>query len=88
MPVEGSWALLSPLVMLLALLATLVLGVHFTLGLRVVGIVMIVVPAIALVWAALQHRSGKIIPRQQQERGSRRMSCRSFPAIAAKSFCS
>lgn len=54
-PIEGSWALLIPLLMLLALLAVLVLVIHFTVGLRVVGIVMVVVPAIAFVWAILQH---------------------------------
>ena len=56
-PVEGSWALLSPLFVLLALLAVTVLGIHFALDIRVVGIVMIVVPVIAIAWALMQHRS-------------------------------
>lgn len=55
MPVEGSWALLSPLFVLLVLLAMTVLGFHFWLDVRVVGVVMLVVPAIAIVWAILQH---------------------------------
>lgn len=54
-PVEGTWALLMPLFMLLVLLATVVLGLHFALGIRVVGVVMIVVPVIAVVWALIQH---------------------------------
>ena len=54
-PVEGSWALLSPLFLLLVILAITVLGLHFMLEIRVVGVVMVVVPCIALIWAVLQH---------------------------------
>ena len=53
--IEGSWTLLAPLVFLLALLAVTVLSIYLTLGLRVVGIVMVVVPTIALAWAAMMH---------------------------------
>ncbi|MCV2887779.1 hypothetical protein [Ruegeria aquimaris] len=56
-PVEGSWALLAPLFVLLALLAVTVLGFHAWLDVRVVGVVMLAVPTIAIAWAGLQHRS-------------------------------
>ncbi|MCA0869957.1 hypothetical protein LCL97_03920 [Seohaeicola saemankumensis] len=56
-PVEGSWSLLTPLFLLLALLGVLVLGFHITLGIRVVGVVMLVVPAISIAWAILQDRA-------------------------------
>lgn len=53
--IEGSWALLTPLFFLLILLSVTVLGIYSAWGLRVVGIVMVVVPAIAIGWAMLQH---------------------------------
>lgn len=55
MKVEGSWTLMTPLVVLLALLAVSVLGFHRLLDIRVVGTVMVVVPVIALCWAIIQH---------------------------------
>ncbi|MBS0126719.1 hypothetical protein KB874_21800 [Aestuariicoccus sp. KMU-90] len=54
-PPDGSWSLLLPLLFLLVLLAVTVLGLHLALGLRIVGIVMVVVPVIALAWAILQR---------------------------------
>ena len=53
--VEGSWSLMLPLVLLLFLLAGMVSGAHFLTGIRVVGVVMVVVPAIAAVWAVIQR---------------------------------
>ncbi|WP_137701774.1 hypothetical protein [Marimonas lutisalis] len=55
-PVDGSWGLLAPLFVLLAVLGVLVLSLHFALEIRVVGVVMLVVPAISIVWAIMQHR--------------------------------
>ena len=51
----GSWIAISPLVLLLALFGLSVGGLHMLTGIRVVGVVMVVVPVIALVWAILQH---------------------------------
>ncbi|MDU8913453.1 hypothetical protein [Aestuariicoccus sp. MJ-SS9] len=53
--VDGSWALMMPLVLLLVLLGTTVLGLHVVFDVRVVGVVMLVVPAIAMIWALVQH---------------------------------
>lgn len=47
-----------PLAALLALLLVLVLGAHLALGIRVVGVVMGIVPAISAVWIVLQSRRG------------------------------
>ncbi len=57
-PAGASWALMLPLFVLLAILAVLVLGLHFALGVRVVGVVMLVVPAVAILWAVMQARGG------------------------------
>jgi len=54
-PVEGSWALIWPLVVLLAILVVAVGGLHLATGIRAVGVAMLVVPLIALVWVALQE---------------------------------
>jgi len=53
--VEGTWSLMLPLMVLLVLLAGAVSGAHFLTGIRVVGVVMVVVPVIALVWAVIQR---------------------------------
>ncbi|WP_236016514.1 hypothetical protein [Salipiger abyssi] len=55
---EGSWALMLPLLALLAILAASVLVLGALTGIRVVGLVLVIVPAMALVWAALQARAG------------------------------
>ncbi|MBV7396614.1 hypothetical protein [Mameliella sediminis] len=57
-PVEGSWRLLRPLLLLLVLLGVTVAVLHEETGLRIVGIVMLVVPALSLGWVLIQHRGG------------------------------
>ena len=59
-PVEGSWALMTPLLVLLMLMALSVGALHSLSGVRVVGIVMVVVPLISLGWAAIQHAGGDL----------------------------
>lgn len=58
--IEGDWSLILPLLGLLVILAVTVGGLHFATGLRVVTIVLVVVPSIAIVWAVLQSRGGGI----------------------------
>lgn len=53
--VDGSWSLMRPLLFLLCLLAVAVSGAHFLTGIRVVGVVMVIVPTIAVVWAVIQR---------------------------------
>ncbi|TDK41343.1 hypothetical protein [Antarcticimicrobium luteum] len=55
---EGSWRLISPLILLLLLFGVTVGGLHELTGIRIVGIVMVVVPVIALGWAGIQHGGG------------------------------
>ena len=52
----GSWGLMWPLAGLLGLLTITVATLHETTGVRVVGVVMLVVPVIAVGWAAIQSR--------------------------------
>ena len=52
---EGSWALMLPLVGLLGILVTSVVGLSTVTDVRIVGIVVVIVPAIALVWIVIQH---------------------------------
>ncbi|MDW4497388.1 hypothetical protein R5H30_05290 [Sulfitobacter sp. D35] len=59
-PVEGSWALMLPLLGLLVLLGISVSLLHAVTGVRVVGIVMLVVPVIALAWALIQDRGSAL----------------------------
>ena len=58
-PPEGSWALLLPLVLLLAILVISILVLHEITTVRVVGMVMLIVPTIALVWSLLQAQSAE-----------------------------
>ncbi len=51
---DGNWALMLPLVALLAILVISVGGLHIATGVRAVGVVMAVVPLIAVVWLAIQ----------------------------------
>ena len=54
-PPEGSWARnLAPLLTLLAVLAVVTLGLHFATGVRIVGVVMLAVPLVALAWMGEQ----------------------------------
>lgn len=55
---SGSWRQISPLLFLLGLFGVVVGGLHWATGIRIVGVVMVVVPAIAAIWAAIQHAGG------------------------------
>lgn len=55
---EGSWALMLPLLALLAILATSVVLLGAITGIRVVGLVLVIVPIMAFVWTWLQARDG------------------------------
>ncbi|MDT8344542.1 MAG: hypothetical protein RQ752_08915 [Thermohalobaculum sp.] len=52
---EGSWASLWPLVVLLAILAVSVGGLHVAAQVSAVGVVMLVVPLLSLGWIAVQN---------------------------------
>jgi hypothetical protein len=52
----GTWANLLPMLGLLGLLVVSVGGLHLVTGVRAVGVVMPVVPAIAFFWIAMQNR--------------------------------
>ena len=54
---EGSWALMLPLVALLGILVAGVVGLSLVTEVRIVGLVVVVVPVIALVWIVVQHRA-------------------------------
>ena len=57
-PAEGQWLLhLRPLFILLGMLMTSVAVLHFGTGVRVVGVVTLVVPLIAFAWVVMQDRS-------------------------------
>lgn len=53
---EGTWHRLLPLAMLLALLVGLVSVLHLVTDVRIVGVVMALVPLIAIVWLVIQTR--------------------------------
>ncbi|MEM9027962.1 MAG: hypothetical protein AAGC70_06305 [Pseudomonadota bacterium] len=53
-PTEGSWTLVWPLFLLLAIIVTILGGLNAVTGVRVVGVVMLAVPLLALGWIALQ----------------------------------
>ncbi|WP_370244159.1 hypothetical protein [Salipiger sp.] len=55
---RGTWALMLPLVGLLAILVTSVLIFGALTGIRVIGLVLLIVPVMALVWTALQAHGG------------------------------
>lgn len=55
---EGSWSLMLPLLALLAILVTGTLGLSALTGIRIIGIVLLLVPVMALIWVWLQSRSG------------------------------
>jgi len=56
---EGSWALLKPLLALLGILVASVGALQLATGVRVVGVVMVVVPVIAFSWIAVQGWNAK-----------------------------
>ncbi|WP_138470700.1 hypothetical protein [Poseidonocella sp. HB161398] len=60
---EGQWLKrMSPLLVLLGLLAGLTAALHLATGVRIIGTVMALVPVIALVWAAFQAPGGRPDP--------------------------
>ncbi|HSG55603.1 MAG TPA: hypothetical protein VLA45_09110, partial [Paracoccaceae bacterium] len=52
---EGTWAVLLPLVLLLVIFAVAVGGLHVATEIRAAGVVMLVVPLIAVIWIVIQH---------------------------------
>jgi hypothetical protein len=52
--VEGNWLAITPLLLLLALLALLLGGGYWLTGLRMLVLVMIIVPLLSFVWVAIQ----------------------------------
>ncbi len=52
---EGSWALVLPLLLLLGVLVVLVGGANALTGVRVVGLVIVIVPVLSLVWIGIQN---------------------------------
>jgi len=56
---EGSWALMKPLLALLGVIVASVGAIQLATGVRVVGVVMVVVPMIAFSWIAVQGWSAK-----------------------------
>ncbi len=56
---EGSWLLMAPLAILLAVIIASI-GVLFLLtGIRVVGLVLVIVPCVSVVWVMLQTRGAE-----------------------------
>ena len=53
---DGSWLLMSPLLVLLVLIMGGSAGLFLLTGIRVVGLVLLVVPVVAVAWAFLQTR--------------------------------
>lgn len=51
---EGTWALMLPLALLLAILVISIATLYTVTGIRIVGLVLLIVPAIAAGWLALQ----------------------------------
>ena len=52
---DGTWALMLPLLALLGVLVISVLGLNAVADVRIVGLVVVIVPVIALVWMVIQH---------------------------------
>ncbi|WP_297770172.1 hypothetical protein [uncultured Roseovarius sp.] len=52
---EGSWALMLPLLTLLGILVVSVGSLHALTDVRIVGLVVVIVPLIAVVWMIIQH---------------------------------
>lgn len=56
---EGTWASVIPLLVLLAILVVCVSVLHLATGIRAVGVVIVVVPLIAVVWTGIQARGSR-----------------------------
>ena len=59
----GSWVDLWPLLLLLALLAIVVTGIHLLTGIRSTGIVMLVVPLMSFAWIGMQNHGSRPMQR-------------------------
>lgn len=59
---EGSWWLMSPLLLLMAVIGTGVFTLHSLSTVRIVGIVALLAPLVALGWAVLQRRGEAMQP--------------------------
>lgn len=55
----GSWASVLPLLLLLAILVASVAGLHLISGIRAVGVVIVVVPIMAVAWIGIQARGAR-----------------------------
>ncbi len=64
---EGSWALLLPLLLLLAILVSSLVALHEVTEVRVVGLVMLIVPVIATAWVLVQVRSLTALGRRMRD---------------------
>ncbi len=60
---EGTWAAMLPLAVLLGVLVVSVVTLHEVTEVRIVGLVAVIVPAIALVWMLIQHWSDAPVTR-------------------------
>ncbi|SPF81771.1 hypothetical protein [Pseudoprimorskyibacter insulae] len=56
--VQGTWALMMPMVWLFLILAALVATLYSLFDVRIVAVVMIVVPALSVAWMATQRGAG------------------------------
>lgn len=56
---EGGWFLMLPLVLLLAIIFGCIIVLFFLTGIRVVGLVILIVPSVAFVWVMLQTRGAE-----------------------------
>lgn len=54
MPPEGNWMLMLPLAILLAILVSSIVILHFMTDVRTVGLVLLIVPVIAVIWTVIQ----------------------------------
>ena len=52
---DGNWAVMAPLVILLVILVVSVAVLHAVSGVRVIGLVTVIVPVIAVVWLTIQN---------------------------------
>ncbi|MGR3323022.1 MAG: hypothetical protein ACU0DK_13950 [Pseudooceanicola sp.] len=58
----GTWSSVLPLFLLLFVLMGLTVGLHLATGLRVTTIILLIVPALAVSWFAIQSTPGRRLP--------------------------
>ncbi len=66
---EGNWSLMFPLIILLAAILSSISVLYLMTGIRVVGLVILIVPMVALLWALFQLRADVGTPRSHSFRG-------------------